>query len=346
MVSRYEKMGSVLPSGIVAAYAENMRYADIGVEPREYVGRQLALSLALFVIALLVLMFLRVKFPLFLLGALFVFALSLLFSFVRVVLAADRRARKIEEVLPDALQLMAANVRAGMTVDKALWLSARPEFGEFEVELRRMAADTLGGKSMAEALQDATRRIRSVVFDHTVMLVSQGIALGGELANLLTEIARSVRQRQALEKEISAATSMYTVFILFASVLASPALFAVSTFYVESTGSLWAKQTTGLAGGGAEGAGPGGAVGGGAGFGGTKVFQFSGGAGLSGEEVRLFALAAIFITTFFGALTIGLVRYGQAKQGLKFTPMFVLVALAVYFIGYSTIKAMFGALIK
>ncbi|MBI4214552.1 type II secretion system F family protein [archaeon] len=334
---KLEKLGYALPPAVIRSYAENMRYAGIKAEPREYAGKQIAFSVLVFVAVLLLTLFLRLRFPIVPLAAVAAMLLSIVASYANLVLAADRRARKIEEVLPDALQLMSANVRAGMTVDKALWLSARPEFGEFESELRKMAADTLGGKSIAESMQSAMSRIKSVLFTRTAMLVSQGIALGGELANLLTEISRGVRQRQSLEKEIAAATSMYTVFILFASVLASPMLFAVSTFYVESTSKLWAKQTIGIGTG----------VSSSGSLGGVRVFQFGGaGSGLSGDEVRLFAVAAILITTFFGALTIGMVRHGLAKRGLKFTPVFVLVALAVYFIGYSVIRGMFGALIR
>ena len=64
----------------------------------------------------------------------FLFAGPIFYGFIYIVLSliADSRARFIEKMLPDNLQLIAANVRAGMTVDKAIWLSARPELGILE----------------------------------------------------------------------------------------------------------------------------------------------------------------------------------------------------------------------
>ena len=71
---------------------------------------------------------------------------------VLIMLIADSRAAEVEKVLPDALQLMSANIRAGMTVDRAIWLSARPEFGIFEDEIKRVGAKTMGGKPIKTAL--------------------------------------------------------------------------------------------------------------------------------------------------------------------------------------------------
>ncbi|MFQ6055173.1 MAG: type II secretion system F family protein, partial [Methanosarcinales archaeon] len=126
--------------------------------------------------------------------------------------------------LPDVLQLISANVRAGMTVDKAIWLSARPEFGILEEEVRKVGAKTMGGKPINLALKEMSKKIKSKILDRTVKLIIEGIESGGDLAKLLDETSSNIRTTQSLRKEIRSSVMMYSIFILFAAVLGAPML--------------------------------------------------------------------------------------------------------------------------
>jgi archaeal flagellar protein FlaJ len=95
------------------------------------------------------------------------------------------KAQTVEAVLPDALQLMASNIRAGLTTDKALLLAARPEFGALEEEIRRVGKETMAGRSLAESLSRMTIHIRSDDLDRTVELLVGSLRSGGQLAYLL-----------------------------------------------------------------------------------------------------------------------------------------------------------------
>jgi len=121
---------------------------------------------------------------------------------------------------------------------------------------------------------------------------------------------------------------MYSLFIMFASVLAAPALFAVSAFYVETTSLLWGERVGGMEQSGAS----------------MSVLQLKG-ASISPDDVKLFAMLAIIVTTFFASLIMGLITNGEAKRGLKFMPFFILGALGVHFVCYSLIKALFGSIV-
>ena len=52
-----------------------------------------------------------------------------LLIYMWLLLSVDAKAKFVEKMLPDALQLMASNMRSGITSDKALLMAARPEFG-------------------------------------------------------------------------------------------------------------------------------------------------------------------------------------------------------------------------
>jgi len=246
-----------------------------------------------------------------------------------IILIADARANEIEKVLPDALQLMAANIRAGMTVDRAIWLSARPEFGVLEEELRIAGAKTVGGKTIKTALMEMSGRIKSEILEKTFRLVIEGIESGGELAHLLEETARNVRTVQSLKKEIKSSVTTYSIFIFFAAVLGAPALYAISLFFVEIMTKLWSPKI----------------------LGGTKVTGSTMGGGLLAkagaptitvDQLFWFATSSIVITTMFGALIIGLIQTGKEKNGIKFIPALTCGALIVFIVAQYLIKALFG----
>lgn len=248
---------------------------------------------------------------------------------ITIVLTADSRAAEIEKVLPDVLQLMSANIRAGMTVDRALWLSARPEFGVFEEEIRKAGARTLGGKPIKVALLEMSSRIKSNILEKAVRLLIEGIEAGGELAHLLEETSNNVRITQSLKKEIKASVTTYSIFILFAAVIGAPALYAISLFFVETMTRLWSPtmlggiQVTGSS------------MGGG-------MLSKAGPPSITVDQLFWFATSSIVVTTFFGALIIGLIQTGKEKNGIRFVIPLMLGGLAVFLLAQFVIKMLFG----
>lgn len=243
-----------------------------------------------------------------------------------LLLAADARAKQIELVLPDCLQLMSANIKSGMTIDKALWLSAKPEFGVLEEEIRMVATKTLSGESLLTSLHGMTERNRSQILDKSVRLLIQGIEGGGELAKLLDETAANIRTTQMMRKEVKSGVLMYSIFIVFAAVIGAPLLFGISLYFIEMMEKLWGAvdlpesvTTTG--------------------FLKLSAPQFT------SSEMFQFAIACIAITTIFGGLLIGLIQHGTERQGLRYIPVLTAAALAVFFVAKTMLSLVFGGLI-
>jgi len=247
-----------------------------------------------------------------------------------IILVADSRGREMETLLPDVLQLISANVRAGMTVDKAIWLSARPEFGILEEEIRRVGAKTMGGRPIKIALTEMAQRIKSSIVDRTIKLIIEGIESGGELAKLLDETSNNIRVTQALRKEINSSVMMYTLFIIFAAVLGAPLLYAVSLYFVTVMGTLFGgattvTQTVAAAG--------------------TFGLSFGGGGvQITPTELFYFSIASLLITTIFSSLLIGLIQHGQEKRGVKFIPILAGATLVVFFVARYVIGSLLGSL--
>ncbi len=164
--------------------------------------------------------------------ALAAFGLTWIIAYAILSMMADKRSDEVEATLPDVLQIVSANISAGMTPYNALWVSARKEFGALAEEIKVAQKETLGGKPFAEALRDLGQRVRSNVLQRTVRLLIQGMKAGGELPNILQGIANDIRQMRLLQKEMAANTMSYTLFILFGMLLGAPLLFSVSIQFV------------------------------------------------------------------------------------------------------------------
>jgi len=255
--------------------------------------------------------------------------LSFIILQTSVIFIADSRAEEIEKILPDALQLMGANIRAGMTIDRAIWLSARPEFGVFEDEIKRVGAKTVAGKPIEKALMEMTKRIKSDILEKTVKLIIEGIAAGGEIANLMEEIANNIRVTRSLKKEIKSSVVTYSIFILFAAVIGAPALFSIGLFFVETMTKLWTPEVLG-------------GVEAGSGFAGGGFFSKATGPQVTPTQLFWFAIASLMVMTFFGSLIIGLIQSGKEKIGLKFIPLLMSGAIIVFFVVHFVISLIFG----
>ncbi len=302
-------------------------YCDLKIEPEKLFGSLLFLG-ALISISISLLLFL-LKFLSFFY---FIFSFLLLFLICEIifhglfVFTADSRANYVEEILPDALQIISSNMRAGLTHDKAILTSARPEFGPLEKELRNAAKETLSGKPLEEALRNMTKKIKSKLLERTVYLLIEGMEKGGSITALLESIATDIRQVRILKREIKSYVMMYGIFIFFAACIGAPLLYSVSIFLVETMsrfgGGIELEELPQ-----AQVKLPLGTI---------KISE------ISPEFLSLYSYLAIGITTFFGSLLIGLVQEGTEKAGLKFLPIFLPIGFGVFLISQIAIRAIFA----
>ncbi|MEA1924660.1 MAG: type II secretion system F family protein [Candidatus Altiarchaeota archaeon] len=248
-------------------------------------------------------------------------------GYMFISMSVNSKTKKVEEALPDALQLMSSNIRAGLTTDKALILAARPEFGPLAGEIKRVGRETMMGRELAAALMDITKRIKSDHLTRTMELIVSSIQSGGELADLLDQTAGDLRDQQLIQKEISAGVLMYVIFIFIAIGVGAPALFAVSGFLVKMLVSniniisaqmpaeLSAQATISI----------------------TTV-------GVTSEFINMYSLIALVVSSLFGGIIMGLIRTGKVMDGITYIPILLFVSLGIYFIGNYAMNAIFGGM--
>ncbi len=127
-------------------------------------------------------------------------------SGVVAVLAARRRAAFAAE-LPDVLALLAGTLRAGVPLTAALEAVAGEAGGPVAPELQRVAGETALGRPLPEALVAMGRRMRSDEVAWVGMAVEIHQQAGGNLAEVLDTVARTVADGQRLRREVAALTA-------------------------------------------------------------------------------------------------------------------------------------------
>lgn len=240
--------------------------------------------------------------------------MQLLFDMI-IVLIGDKRGSFAESVLPDALQLMSANIRAGLTPDKALLFAARPEFGILENEIKLAARKAIAGEPIENALIALGNRIKSRIINRTFILIVEGMNKGGEIASLLEQTANDIRDLKLLKKEISAQVGMYAIFIFIAIAFAAPLLFAFSSHLVETMSTIGSSINVGES---------------------TKYAAF-GSLKLSVIKVspvflRIYSLAILTMSSFFGGLILGLLQEGRETAGMKYIPLLLMSNITIYLV--------------
>ena len=252
-------------------------------------------------------------------------------AYILLQLSAESKAKFVEDILPDALQLMASNIRAGLTTDKALLLAARPEFGPLKEEIQRIGRETMAGRSFVDALTKSTRRIKSKNMERTFALIVQSLKSGGQLADLLDQSADDMRDQQMIQKEISASVLMYAIFIAIAIVLGAPMLFALSSFLLE----LLVKNMELI----------------------TAQMPMSfksmasssmpiavGSISLDPDFAITYSMLSIAISSFFGSIVMGSIMKGEETAGLKYFPVMLIAAICLFYVIHSLLQTYLGGM--
>lgn len=309
---------------IIAVFATMSIYTDISSYQKitGFVGSYILLpDVVLLLLLFMILLFLTVV-------ALWLTTEAMLALYI------EARRNALEVVLPDFLTLTAANIKAGMPLDQALWYSAKPEFGLLSIEVKKAIKRAFSGESLDNSLEILVNRFQSKVFTRTISLIKQASAAGGEVAGVLENTAEDTRNMLILKKEVAASLVLYEIFVLFAGIAGTPFLFSVAGKLIE----VFEKQRTAF---------PVGSGGGMPSFFNT-LMQTSGNAAapvVTSSEFYYFAIGTILVTSIFSSLIVSVIRTGTKNEGVKYFPFIFLAAYLVYVVVSSFLASMFVTLI-
>jgi len=314
----YKSLGRHLPKRIREGFGSLLEYSSIKYDPDKFTGFIIFFGVLIAVLIgfLLQLIFI---FPLLVFGSLLaiVYIVFVLVIYMSLWFSAESKSRFVEKILPDALNMMAVNIRSGLTTEKAFMLAARPEFGPLEIEMREAGKRIMSGEEVRSSLLKMPEKIKSDLFEKTIRLIVEGIESGGELARLLEETASDIERTRIIDAEIKANVLMYVIFIFFAAGIAVPVIYSISTNLVEvlieqaskyDISSLASQASFGIS---------------------VKSF---GQVSVSPNFLIIFSLLSMVVTSIFAGLIIGVIKDGKEKSGAKYIPILLILSVALFFV--------------
>ncbi len=130
-------------------------------------------------------------------------AVGPLYIYIQIV----ARRRRFADQFPDALEAMVRSLQAGMTVDAAMRMVADDFAPPLAGEFRRMNNQVQVGVPLSSALRDFQRRIgipEAQYFAATVIVQRE---TGGQLAEILGQLATIMRRRALFQGKLRAMTA-------------------------------------------------------------------------------------------------------------------------------------------
>jgi len=329
----YEIVFRAMPKGYRNWVKNYLNYAGFTISPAKYAGFSIIYGILLG----LCVVFSVYMFGLTMLGlstgklmlvfGLASFAVFEAFMHSLLIVVSDKIANFTDDILPDALRLISANMRAGFTPDRALLLSARPEFGPLEKQIVKTAKLTFSGEPLEDAIQIMPKKINSRALKRTVDLLIEGMQRGGNIANLLDGLSDDIRQTKILRREVRAFVMMYAIFIFFAAGIGAPLLYGISSFLVETMKEIGGATDVDVA------------------MPGSMGFMAFAGIKVETQFLMLYMISALSVTSIFGGLIMGLIQSGTEKAGLKFIPILFGVSMTVFFLVRMFVMGVFGAMV-
>jgi tight adherence protein B len=120
----------------------------------------------------------------------------------------EQRRKRFVDQLPDALVALSSALRAGANLSRGLELMAARQPAPLSQEFSIVLAEHRVGRPLADSLDDLRRRVGAPELDlmSTAMNVSRRV--GGNLADTLESLAKTLQEKAHMEGKIDALTSM------------------------------------------------------------------------------------------------------------------------------------------
>lgn len=137
-----------------------------------------------------------------------------LISFLVVVLATavpllmldvrgNKRLRAFENQLPDVLNLLSGGLRTGWGIQQSLELVTAESMPPASEEFKRVQLEARLGVPIERALGSLAERLGSRSFEWVVSAIAIQREVGGNLAEVLDQVAASIRDRESMTRQIA-----------------------------------------------------------------------------------------------------------------------------------------------
>jgi tight adherence protein B len=130
--------------------------------------------------------------------------IGLILPWLFLSLAKNRRESQFLAQLPDTLQLLAGSLASGYSLPQAMDSVVRESQPPISVEFNRALIETRLGMLPEDALDGIAARTNSRDFSWIVLAIRIQRDVGGNLAELLSTVAETLRERERLRRQVAA----------------------------------------------------------------------------------------------------------------------------------------------
>ncbi|MDG6925922.1 MAG: type II secretion system F family protein [Nitrososphaerota archaeon] len=217
----------------------------------------------------------------------------------------QRWRRQIDNAVPGLLADVAAAVKTGINLDRALELAADRDYGPLTGELKKLRAQLELGVPFEDAIERLIQRVKTVLVDRSFSLILQANRAGGKIENLLDIIQSDANDLYLLEKERNASIRPYVVIIYIAfGVFLAVSVLLVDSFFTSVLNSHAPAGTSSQ-------------------FGGTL-------SGLTLTEVKNLFLQMALIEAIFGGFGAGKLGEGSFSGGFKHVLIMAAMTVVIF----------------
>ena len=111
------------------------------------------------------------------------------------------KIKKIEAHLPDLLTDLALSRKAGMSINAAVEIAAKGNYGELTEGIRWIERMMSWGLSFEDAMRRFAEKYPTPLIKRTVSIIVEASRAGGEVSNILEVVAENARDTKELEKK-------------------------------------------------------------------------------------------------------------------------------------------------
>jgi flagellar protein FlaJ len=237
-----------------------------------------------------------------------------------------QRTKVLEDFLPDYLSVVSTNLKGGMSFEKSLWSAIKPEFGVLAKEIGLVSKRVATGNDVGDSLQEFAEKYESPILRRSIDLIKSEIMSGGSVTKVIDSLVLNLRKTKALKNEMTAATLTYMIFMAAIVIGIMPALFALSKQLLTIMLTFGSRISTSFQ------------------QSSSTMFKFTV-ANIKPSDFQLFSIVAISIIAIFSSMIISTIEKGDVRGGLKYIPLFLFGAIAMYFICSAVLGAFMGGLV-
>ena len=220
-------------SGYGDKIAKKLVQADVRLTPGEYVAARIAAATGGVLVGLL--LALRMGVPSYLVAGVCAFVGYKIPAFV-VGRKRKKRVAAFNGQLADSTMMLSSSLRAGYSLLQSMDLLSRDAPNPTSVEFRRIVQEVGVGLSLSEALANLHRRVPSNDLDLLITAVGIQQEVGGNLSQILEQIAETIRERVRIKGEVKVLTSQgkYSGYIITAlPLIMAGAMYVMNPKYME-----------------------------------------------------------------------------------------------------------------